>query len=48
MPIDNSDSVVKEPEDEDESPTAGESLDASEFDVQLAAKSRACSVFSRS
>ena len=43
MPKDNS--VVKEPEDEDESPIAGESQDVSEFDVQLAAKSHMCVVF---
>ena len=43
VPVD--DSVGKEPEDEDESPIAGESQDVSEFDVQLATKTRACSVF---
>lgn len=39
------DSVVKEPEDKDESPVAGEPQDMSEFDIQLAAKTCACSVF---
>ena len=42
-PIDNS--VAEDLEDEDEAAISGESQNLSEFDVQLAARYRACSVF---
>ena len=43
MPIDNS--VAEDREDKDEAAILGESQNLSEFDVQLAVKYRACSVF---
>ena len=43
VPIDNS--VAEDLEDEDEAAILGESQNLSEFDVQLAARYHACSVF---
>jgi hypothetical protein len=43
VPVDSP--LAEELEDEDESPVSGRSQDVSEFDVQPATKSRACTVF---